>query len=98
MYGLVLEGGGAKGSYHVGAYRALLDLGIKIDGVAGTSIGALNGAAIVQGDLSNLEKLWEETSIDTLFGINRNEMDKIKGLSLSKGNIPYLFNLSKENK
>jgi len=96
MYGLVLEGGGAKGSYHVGAYKALLDLDIKVNGVAGTSIGALNGAAIVQGDLSNLEKLWEEISVDTLFGINKTEVDKIKDLSISKMNIPFLFNLSKE--
>ena len=96
MYGLVLEGGGAKGSYHIGAYKALLDLDIKIDGVAGTSIGALNGAAIVQGDLSNLEKLWEEISFDTLFGINKTEVGKIKDMSLSKMNIPYLLNLSKE--
>ncbi|HMM69555.1 MAG TPA: patatin-like phospholipase family protein, partial [Gudongella oleilytica] len=50
MYGLVLEGGGAKGSYHVGVYKALLEEGIPIGGVAGTSIGALNGAMIVQGD------------------------------------------------
>lgn len=96
IYGLVLEGGGAKGSYHVGAYKALLDLGIKVNGVAGTSIGALNGAAIVQGDLSNLEKLWEEINVDTLFGIDKVEIDKIKDMNLSKINIPYLLNLSKE--
>ncbi len=43
MIGLVLEGGGAKGSYHVGAYKAILDEGIEIQGVTGTSAGALNG-------------------------------------------------------
>ena len=45
MIGLVLEGGGAKGAYHIGAYRALSELGIQIDGVVGTSIGAINAAA-----------------------------------------------------
>ncbi len=43
MYGLVLEGGGAKGAYHIGAYKAILEEGIEIGGVAGTSVGALNG-------------------------------------------------------
>ena len=44
MKGLVLEGGGTKGAYQIGAYKALRDLGIEFQGVAGTSIGALNGA------------------------------------------------------
>ncbi len=50
MYGLVLEGGGAKGAYHIGAYRALMEEGIEIQGIAGTSVGALNGAILAQGD------------------------------------------------
>ncbi len=48
MYGLVLEGGGAKGSYQIGAYKALKELGIEIGGVAGTSVGAINSALIIQ--------------------------------------------------
>lgn len=48
MRGLVLEGGGAKGAYHVGAIKALYDNGYTFDGVAGTSIGAINGAMIAQ--------------------------------------------------
>ena len=43
MYGLVLEGGGARGSYHVGVYKALNEAGIELKGIVGTSIGALNG-------------------------------------------------------
>ena len=46
MKGLILEGGGTKGAYQIGAYKALRDLGIEFQGVAGTSIGALNGAYI----------------------------------------------------
>jgi NTE family protein len=44
MYGLVLEGGGAKGSYQIGACQAMQELGVEFGAVAGTSIGALNGA------------------------------------------------------
>ncbi len=96
QYGLVLEGGGARGAYHVGAYRALLDLEISIGGVTGTSIGALNGAAIVQNDLDGLEQLWQSIDIDTLFGINPEELRKLKENSIFKFNIPYIYNLSKE--
>jgi NTE family protein len=44
--GLVLAGGGARGFAHVGVYRALEELGIPIDFVGGTSIGALMGTLI----------------------------------------------------
>ena len=35
-YGLVLEGGGAKGAYQIGAWKALKEAGVKINAVAGT--------------------------------------------------------------
>jgi NTE family protein len=44
--GLVLSGGGARGFAHVGVAKALLEQGIAIDTVVGTSIGAVIGAAI----------------------------------------------------
>lgn len=49
-YGIVLEGGGAKGAYQIGAWRALREAGIRIKGAAGTSVGALNGALICMDD------------------------------------------------
>ena len=52
MYGLVLEGGGARGSYQIGVYKALLEMNIPIKAVTGTSVGALNGALIAQGKIS----------------------------------------------
>ena len=58
MKGLVLEGGGTKGAYQFGAYKALKELGIEFNGVSGTSIGALNGAFIVQDDFENMEDIW----------------------------------------
>ncbi len=44
--GLVLGGGGARGWAHVGAMRALLEAGIPVDRIGGTSQGALVGAAL----------------------------------------------------
>ena len=65
MRGLALEGGGAKGAYHLGALKALYEAGYAFDGVVGTSIGALNGAIIVQdgGSLETLQKLWDNVKV-----------------------------------
>ncbi len=69
MRGLALEGGGAKGAYQIGAYKALMDLGYSFDAVSGTSIGSINAALIAQGDGEYLEKLWLE--IDArIFGMD----------------------------
>lgn len=48
--GLVLTGGGAKGAYHVGAMQAIAEIDIPVHGVAGASIGALNGAIVSTSD------------------------------------------------
>ncbi|MDF2677235.1 MAG: patatin family phospholipase, partial [Bacillota bacterium] len=45
--GIVLEGGGAKGSYEIGVQKALNELEIKYDYVVGTSIGSLNAVSYV---------------------------------------------------
>lgn len=61
---LVLSGGGGRGAYHIGVYRALVEAGWIEDGrgpdiVVGTSIGAINGAAIASGrTVAQLEALW----------------------------------------
>lgn len=47
--GLVLSGGAAKGFAHIGAFRAMETLGIPVDVVGGTSIGAVMGALIARG-------------------------------------------------
>lgn len=46
---LVLGGGGMKGLAHVGAWRAVLESGIRVSEIVGTSIGALVGACIAGG-------------------------------------------------
>lgn len=59
-YGLVLAGGGMRGAYQIGVWRALMEMNIKITAIAGTSIGAINGAMFTQGDYESAEKLWRE--------------------------------------
>ena len=48
-FSLVLGGGGARGFAHIGVLRALDELGVKVDMVAGTSIGAPIAALVAQG-------------------------------------------------
>ena len=57
-YGLVLDGGGARGAYQIGAWKALTEAGVKVNAVAGTSVGALNGALICMGDVKSAEEIW----------------------------------------
>jgi len=56
--GLVLSGGGGRGAYEIGAWKALIDLDIEIGGVYGTSIGSINGAAVAMGDFRTARDLW----------------------------------------
>jgi NTE family protein len=59
MLGLALEGGGAKGAFHMGAVKAFLEEGYHFDGITGTSIGAINGAIIAQGDFEKGYNVWK---------------------------------------
>ena len=68
MKALVLAGGGAKGAYQMGAWKALRKLKMKFDIVTGTSIGALNGALIVQDTYFRGYRLWLTTDFYKLFG------------------------------
>lgn len=64
---LVLSGGGAKGAYELGVYKALKRLGIKIDLITGTSIGAINGALLVTGEYKKAKKFWLKMSASDVF-------------------------------
>ena len=57
--GLVLAGGGAKGSYQVGVYQALLELGWTPQIITGASVGCLNAALFVSGQEDAAAELWK---------------------------------------
>ena len=71
-YGLVLEGGGAKGSFQIGAGRALREAGIKLKGVSGVSVGALNGALICMDDPEKAEDIWHNINYSAVMDFNMN--------------------------
>jgi NTE family protein len=62
---LVLQGGGSLGAFGCGVFKALANKNIKLDIVAGTSIGGIN-AAIIAGSIDKehpertLEEFWLE--------------------------------------
>jgi len=67
--GLVLSGGGSRGAYQIGVWQALRELGVKIDLVAGTSVGAINGAIICQGGFDIAASLWKEVETSMVFDL-----------------------------
>ena len=76
MKALVLSGGGSKGSYQIGVWKALRDMDIKFDIVTGTSAGALNAALITQRSYKTALKTWKKINLDILFGEDRIESDE----------------------
>lgn len=77
MYGLALAGGGAKGSYELGVYKALIELEIPIGAIAGTSIGAINAAAFLMDDIEKFEKIWRNADKDSIIDIKDINLQKI---------------------
>lgn len=78
QYGIVLEGGGARGSYQIGAWKALREAGIQIRGIAGASVGALNGALMCMDDLEHAEYIWENIAYSKVMDIDDELMDQLK--------------------
>ena len=65
--GLVLEGGGVKGAYELGALIALIEKGYTFHSITGTSIGALNGAVMASQGIEKLAGYWEEAKYCPVF-------------------------------
>ncbi len=96
MLGLALEGGGAKGAFHMGAVKALLEEGYKFDGVVGTSIGAINGAVIAQGDFELGYNWWEKMDTSLMFDIDRVHIQNFLDKKIDKKVLKYLYNEIKD--
>ena len=70
--GLVLAGGGAKGAYEVGVWKALSEAGLasRVTVISGTSIGAINAALFAAvGESATCEALWREKVPRTMQGV-----------------------------
>ena len=93
MRAIVLSGGGSKGSYQIGVWKALKKLHIKYDIVTGTSVGSLNAAFMTQNTYKKAVKLYKHTNMYTLFGEdikrpkNNKELIKIYSTNLKNGGM-----------
>jgi len=80
--GLVLSGGGIRGSYQIGAFYALKRSGIKFNVIVGTSIGSFNAAMLAAHEERKLLKFWQNVNVSDFL-----ELDPIlkdKKVSLEK--------------
>jgi NTE family protein len=104
MYGLVLAGGGAKGAYQIGAWKALRELQLDIQIVCGTSVGALNGAFIAQNKYNEALNMWENINMSTIFRDNQGTVEMVEKIytdgimEASFDTIKHLYNHITKNK
>ncbi len=74
---LILSGGGARGAFQVGVWKYLREINWNPDLICGTSIGAVNAAAIGSGmSVERLIHVWKSH--------NRSEIYRLKGLHFLK--------------
>ncbi len=69
-YALVLSGGGARGAYQIGVWKALKQLDINITGSYGTSVGAINAAAVVLKEYEQAKTLWLNIDYDDVMELS----------------------------
>ncbi|MFD3940496.1 patatin-like phospholipase family protein [Streptomyces sp. NPDC058611] len=86
--GLVLAGGGAKGAYELGVLEYMAERGIRVSAIAGTSIGALNGAVLASGETffrgtQRLASFWERFSVRMGAALSEG-----RGLTLDEAGVP----------
>lgn len=68
---LILCGGGSRGAVEIGLWKGLCELGITVDLVVGSSVGALNGAFIAaEVPAEQLTQLWEQVRARDILSFN----------------------------
>ena len=77
-YAIALEGGGAKGAYEIGVWKALEQAGVKYNAVSGTSVGALNGALMAMHDLTRAIACWRDIHLNKVMDLGALSEDDVK--------------------
>lgn len=90
-YAVVLEGGGAKGAYQAGVWKALAEAGVQYHAVAGTSVGALNGAMMAAGELDTAIRLWENMTFSQVFDADDAQMKRLYHRELNSTDMRELL-------
>lgn len=100
-FGLVFAGGGGKGAYEIGVWKALrfLHMDTWMKGVSGASVGALNAALFSLNDYANAERIWKNIhpiqflgpdpdGVCSRDGLRRILRDELSLTQLSNSGIP----------
>ena len=94
--GLVLAGGGGRGAYHIGVWKALRETGLDqyVSAISGTSVGGLNAALFLQGDYDKAVHIWENISVEKIltpkYGF-RQDIQKTLNYDAKKYHGMYLY-------
>ncbi|WBW99021.1 patatin-like phospholipase family protein [Oceanirhabdus sp. W0125-5] len=100
LYGLVLAGGGTRGSYQLGVWKALKELDVEIGAVTGTSIGALNGSFIALDAYDEAYDLWYNMRPSSVIKGNELVIEKISNRKIDiksfNSIVKYMSNVLEE--
>lgn len=89
--GVIFAGGGGKGAYQIGVWKALKEHGIdrNVGAISGTSVGALNAVSFLQGDYDLAEKIWLNISHEKIL-----KLDVVKWLQSISSSLGSIMNKS----
>lgn len=95
-YAIALEGGGARGAYQIGAWKALDEAGIRYNAVSGTSVGSLNGAMFAMRDLKRAEEFWSNIRFSQVMRVDDATMRCVFEKDFKNIDIKSLFRTAVE--
>ena len=99
--GLVLDGGGGKGAYHIGVWKYLKEVGFdnNIKAISGTSVGGLNACLFALNNYELAETIWTQRIQDKILsfhGFDKDDFDKTMNLLSIPLNVSIsIFNVLK---
>lgn len=96
-YAIALEGGGAKGAYQIGVVKALCDMGLKYNAVAGTSVGAINGAMLAGKKVDEAVELWKRISFTDVMDVDEEMMEEFYTYRWSLSDLPKFNHFIKKS-
>lgn len=92
---IVLAGGGAKGSYQLGFWKAIKELGIDFQIVTGSSVGALNGAMMASGFFEESSDMWNSIVTEDIVETKPTKLSQIIDTeSIAPSIKPFLGDLT----
>ncbi|MBQ6677519.1 MAG: patatin-like phospholipase family protein, partial [Clostridia bacterium] len=97
VYAVALEGGGGRGAYEIGAWQAFEEAGLRFGAVAGTSVGALNGALMVMGDLKRATDVWYNIQMTQVLNVDEQREKDLRLLLAGKPSLGELFGALQRN-